>query len=339
VKPIRTLMSLAALVAIGTAARAQPTSAQAEVLFRQGKELMASGQYADACAAFDAAQKLDPTPPTMLNRASCREKNGQIATAWGLFVEAERQTRAATDERSKQMHRIAAEHAADLEVRLSTLAINVPADARIGGLEVLRDHETVDPGAWNRTLPIDGGTYRITARAPGNVEWSTTIAIAGARDARTVDIPRLKAADLRRPAVPKATAAIPSVAAPQGPAAPSDDDTAAIDASPQPAHTRWIPFAVGGGAVALLGGAIVLELVAESTYDGARTGLDPGRQRSLWHTANRQRYAAEGLAAAGAAAAGAAVWLYLRDRPTERSVAVAPLASGGGIGVQIAGGF
>jgi tetratricopeptide repeat protein len=328
VKPDRTLISLIAFVTIGTAARAQPTSAQAEVLFRQGKELMAAGQYAEACTAFDAAQKLDPTAPTMLNRASCREKNGQIATAWGLFVEAEHQTRAATDERTKQMHRIAAEHASDLEVRLSTLAINVPADAKIGGLEVLRDQDVLDPGAWNRTLPIDGGTYKITARAPGNLEWTTTITIAGERDARTVDIPRLKAADLRRqPAAPPARPAPPS------------EEAGAVDASAAPPRRRWVPFAIGGGALALLGGAIALELVAESTHDRARTDLDPDRQRSLWHTANTQRYAAEALAAAGAAAAGAAVWLYLRDRPSERAVAVAPLASGDRIGVQIAGGF
>lgn len=331
-KPVSTLMSLITVVAIGTAARAQPTSAQAEVLFRQGKELMAKGQYADACAAFDAAQKLDPTAPTLLNRASCREKNGQIATAWGLFVEVERQTRAATDERTRQMHRIAAEHASDLEVRLSTLAITVPADAKIGGLEVLRDQDVVDPGAWNRTLPIDGGAYKITARAPGNLEWTTTITIAGERDARTVDIPRLKAADLRRP-TREATAA-PTIAA-----VPPAEETAAVDASAAPARPRWVPFAVGGGALALLGPAVVLELVAESSYDRAKTDLDPDRQRSLWHTANSQRYAAEGLAAAGAAATGIAVWLYLRDRHPERAVAVAPLASGDRIGVQIAGGF
>src|SRR3954471_12747617 len=74
--------ALIALTAVPTGARAQSSTAQAETLFRQGKDLMAHGRVAEACAAFDASQKLDPTIATLLNQASCREKNGQLATAW-----------------------------------------------------------------------------------------------------------------------------------------------------------------------------------------------------------------------------------------------------------------
>src|SRR5262249_6041948 len=81
------MFPVALLLAAGTA-HAQPAGAQAETLFRQGKDLMAKGKIAEACAAFDASQKLEPTISALLNLAACREKNGQLATAWGLFLEA-----------------------------------------------------------------------------------------------------------------------------------------------------------------------------------------------------------------------------------------------------------
>src|SRR5882724_2573792 len=109
------------LALLGSTAHAQPAGAQAETLFRQGKDLMAKGKIAEACAAFDASQKLDPTIATLLNQAACREKNNQFATAWGLFLEAERQTRSAADPKTQQLHQVAAGKAAKLEPRLSTL--------------------------------------------------------------------------------------------------------------------------------------------------------------------------------------------------------------------------
>src|SRR5262245_36427412 len=195
-------MKFATLLLLVLAARtadAQPSGAQAETLFRQGKELMAKGKIAEACAAFDASQKLDPTISTLLNQAACREKNEQYATAWGLFLEAERQTRTATDAPTQQLHQVAANKASKLESRLSTLTINVPSENRIGGLQVLRGGEPVDPGAWNKALPVDGGTYRVSATAPGNTEWSTTVTVAAERDVKAIDIPKLKPAALVPP--------------------------------------------------------------------------------------------------------------------------------------------
>lgn len=58
----------------------------------------------DAALIVDAAglgQFSTPVPSTLLNLASCRERNGQLATAWGLFLDAERATREATDGANK----------------------------------------------------------------------------------------------------------------------------------------------------------------------------------------------------------------------------------------------
>src|SRR5579872_6764818 len=300
--PLSVVLGALALSATG---HAQSAGAQAETLFREGKDLMARGQIAEACAAFDASQKLDPTIATLLNQAACREKNAQLATAWGLFLEAERQTRAATDAPTQQLHQVAATKAGKLEPRLSTLTITVPDQNRVPGLQVLRGGELVDPGAWNRALPVDGGSYQITARAPGNAEWSSTITVRNEHDVQTIEIPRLKAAALEPPAHP----------AEQGEPA----------SAPPQARSKAVPLVVGGAAVVLAGGALGFELWARSTNQQSldeKTSND--RRISLWHSANNKRYVAEGLGAASLAAAGVAVWLTLRPAgaPDERTARV-----------------
>jgi hypothetical protein len=313
-------------------AHAQPSGAQAETLFRQGKELMAKGKIADACDAFDASQKLDPTIATLLNLASCREKNDQLATAWGLFLEAERRTRSPKDEATKQLHQVAVSHAGKLEPRLSTLAINVPVENRIGGLQVLRNTEPVEPGAWNQVLPVDGGTYKITARAPGNAEWTSTITVGNEHDVKALLIPKLTAASLEpRPA--------------PGQLAPSNTEEAPDTRAPSGrGGSKLVPLAVGVGALVLAGVAVGIELSAASTYSQAKAEPDDARQESLWNSANSKRRIGVAVGAGSIACAGVAVWLYLRsgsdEAPASGRVArvqVAPVIGGDSAGFVVMG--
>ncbi len=298
------IAAFVAVTAAYTGARAQSSTAQAEALFRQGKDLIAHGKIAEACAAFDASQKLDPTIATLLNQAACREKNGQLATAWGLFLDAERQSRAATDDTTRQLHQVATDHAAKLEPRLSTLSINVPAENRVGGLEILRNNEPVDLGAWNKALPVDGGSYRITARAPGNADWSSTVTVGVEHDAETIEIPKLKAAALD----------------PSTPAGSASTSPSSL-ASGGHQRSKALPLALGGAALGFVGGAVGFEQWARSTYDQSKREPDNAKQTSLWHSANTKRYVAEGLGIAGIASAGVAVWLFLRNGEPEATSA------------------
>lgn len=314
------------VIALGaSSAHAQSATAQAETLFRQGKDLLAHGKVAEACAAFDASQKLEPTIATLLNQASCREKNGQLATAWGIFLDAERQSRAATDEQTRKLHQVASDHAAALEPKLSTLTVTVPGENRVRGLEILRNGDPIDPGAWGKPLPVDGGTYKVTARAPGNSEWSTSITVAPERDVKTVETPRLKAA----------LAAAP-LAKPAAPAA---------GASSPPAHrSRVLPIVFGGAAVALGGAALGFELSARSANDKAQDTTRPKADRDdSWHTANTRRHIAQGLGIAGLASAGVAVYLFLRAPATSESsqtaLRLAPVLTDAQAGLALSGGF
>ncbi len=311
-------VALVVALVVSTTAHAQPAGAQAEVLFREGRDLMAAGKYTEACASFEQSQKLEPAISTLLNLAGCREKAGQLATAWGLFLEAERQTRGAKDASTRKLNDVAKSRAQKLEPRVSKLAINVPQNSQIDGLEILRDKERIEPVMWNRALPIDGGTYSISARSPGASTWSTQVTIGAEGDTKTVDVP-----DLRN---------LPRDLTPPKPAAPATGETTqpqpeeVVDEEPPPApsgRSKALPIAIGVGAVALLGGAVGFHLWGNSTYDDAKAEVtDQSRRDELYDSANQKRYIATGLGVAGVAAAGISVWLFVRGGD-EKSGAVA----------------
>ncbi|HTL34449.1 MAG TPA: tetratricopeptide repeat protein [Kofleriaceae bacterium] len=295
----RYLLAVALVAASTTIASAQGSSgAQAEVMFREGRDLMAKGKYPEACAAFEKSQQLDPAVTTLLNLAGCREKNGQIATAWGLFLDAERQTRGATGANTK-LHDVAKERAANLEQNVSKLTINVKTNMQ--GLEVLRGTERIDSVMWGRALPVDGGTYTISAKAPGGTPWSTQVSVGTARDNKVVDVPDLKTVKTE-PSKPDKT---PPKATPSE--EPEDEQPQGSGGAP------LIPIAVGGGGLALIGGAVGFELWARSTYDDAKAEtMDQSKRDELEDSANTRRHIGQAFAVAGVACVGVAVWLYVR---------------------------
>jgi hypothetical protein len=315
----RSVVAVMLLVLCADAA-AQSGGAQAEALFRQGRDLMAANKYQEACAAFAESQRLDPAITTLVNLAGCREKAAQYATAWGLFLEAERQTRAAADANTKKIHDVAADRAKKLEARVSKLTINVAHS--VAGLEIMRGNEPVTSAMWNHVLPIDGGTYTISARAPGKAAWSTQITVAPERDTKTVDVPELASA----PGGAVTTSPVATATTPE----PHEIDE---PEQPAPTKSRVVPFVVGGIGLGLVGGAIGLELSARSTYDDAKAEMTSQTRRDdLYNSANTKRHVAQGMAVAGAAGIGIAVWLLLRsgesDTSTATAVRVVPTSSG-----------
>lgn len=329
------LLVLGAIAAPPSRAAAQAADAQS--LFDEGRRLLAARKVAEACTAFDASQRLDSRVSTELNVAACREQNGELATAWAAYQEAERMARAGGDAR---LERVARNHAQRLQGRLSLLTIAVPLDRRIPGLEVLRGNEPVGPASWDRALPVDGGSYKITARAPGYEPWSTTRTIKGERDAQTVVVPRL--VELR--AQPVAPGSAPSASAAGHGNAPAP---ASVSPAPEPSAGRppgrslVAPIVLGGAALALGGTGLGFELRSETLYDRAKTANRPGitaAASSLRDSAVRDRHIAQGLAVAAIGCAGIGVYLFMRSGGKGQSTtAVVPVASSGLAGVAMAG--
>jgi hypothetical protein len=331
----RSRTALVALWCMVATARADSPSDQADVLFQRGKDLMAAGKIAEACAAFDESQQLDATPATMLNQANCREQNGQLATARALYLEAARQTSSTTDARAKKMHASATSRAAKLEPQLSTLRISVPAASLVGGLEVSRDGATVAPTSWNEALPIDGGTYRISARAPGRVAWSGTVTVAAERDAKVVEVPRLP----EPPRMPE-----PRVAGTDAPpprttlTPPSETPRMAVTEETTWTGTRKLAVGLAAGGVAgLATGSVLGVLSNRKRSDAEALCPDPRRACDAADRANPLSTSASHLAigadvafglAAGAATAAVVLWMTGAPE-SQHGVAITPAASPG----------
>jgi hypothetical protein len=325
--------ALAALCVAATA-HAQSPSDQAEALFQRGKKLMADGKIAEACAAFDDSEKLEPMPATVLNQANCREQNGQLVTAHMLYLEAARQTTAKTDAKSRKMNRTATSRAAKLDSRLSTLRIDVAAAHGIEGIEVVRDGAVVAKASWNEASPIDGGTYRISARAPGRVTWSETVTVAPERDAKVVQVPALSA--LPRTPEPIAKTGAPPASATTGLPHPA----AIARVADEPAWTARRRLAVGlaaGGVVALATGSVLGVLSNRKRSDAEALCPDPrdpcdsaDRANELSSSASKLAIGADVAFGLAAGAATAAVILWMTGAPESRpGVAIAPTASHG----------
>lgn len=290
---MRTLLSIAAvLVATVAVAHAQPDTRGAEALFRNGKELMKAGKFAEACESFEGSYRKDPAISTLLNAADCREKNGQYASAWGAFLEAERLTRGDSDPSQQAINTLASGRAAKLEDRVSFLTISVPDDVRVPGLVISRNGDPVDAAEWNRSLPADIGVHVIAAKAPGYREWNSTVTIGAEREQQTTTVPAFTA-------LPK----------PKG-----VTTVDVIDPSPFTAKRK---LAIGLAAVGVVGVGlgIGLYIPARNQWDQSKDEVDDDKQQDLWESANQKYLIAQISGGVGIAALGTATYLWLTGKP------------------------
>lgn len=165
-----TLVVCCAAHATARAAGANGDPAIAEVLFQRGRTLLDRGSVAEACKAFAESQRLDPKLGTLLNLATCHEREGKTATAWAEFVRAETLARRAG---SQPRRRYAADHAAKLEQRLTRLLLAVPAGGTTPSVKL--DGIQLGEAAWSTPVPIDPGPHTLTVIVGGQERWRTEV--------------------------------------------------------------------------------------------------------------------------------------------------------------------
>jgi hypothetical protein len=187
------------------------TAANAVTLAREGKSLLAKGQVDAACAKLDESAALEPKSATLLDLATCLEKQGRRAAAFAaldraaVFAERERQGLAEKNARARQKA---------LEKQLSLLLIKPSGDTTIAVDGVERS--SVELGT---TLALEPGEHRIEATAAGRRPWSRTVALqAGARE--TLDVPRLEEVPQTKPPEPVAAVASKTTLPPAAPSKP-----------------------------------------------------------------------------------------------------------------------
>jgi len=335
------VIALATAMAFAAPARAQ--SAEAETLFREGKRLMKQGQIAEACDKFDASDRLEPTAGTELNLADCREKHGQLATAWATFVKA-----AAAAKRTDSDGRREAEarrRAAALEPQLVYLTIVVPAGRRVEGLVIKRNATVIDRALWDQRVPVDPDEYAISAQAPGYAPWTTSVAVKTKN--KKIELPVLE----KRADDTPTTAAGRVVSASAGRPDTAGPPAAVGAAAPRPAEpsrltgARKLSIGLAVVGVAAVGLGVGFGHKATSTEDRADTicpdtACGDAHAVDLNTTARHQALVANlGFAVGGAAIVGAAV-LWLTGSPKPREVlSVAPTLEAGRVGLSVAGAF
>ncbi|CAN5920636.1 hypothetical protein BH11MYX3_BH11MYX3_21150 [soil metagenome] len=169
--PVDRAIAITTTLLLFHAAPARAQSAEAEVLFRDGRALIKQGKLVQGCGKIEASERLESSVGTLLNLGDCREKQGKLATAWAAFKKAEATAKNSNDKRFDEARR----RAATIEPLMPSLTIDVPTIP--DGLIVKRNNEPVDIALLNIAVPVDPGTYVVTAEAPGFKAWRADVVI------------------------------------------------------------------------------------------------------------------------------------------------------------------
>ena len=154
----RTVCGLGALSWVLCSGVALADSAAAEVLYQQGKQLGADGDWKAACPKFAGSYKLDKQLGTLLNLANCREQEGRVASAWARYNEALEWAQSKGDDRLKWI----VEQRDRLVARLPRLTVVVTRPAP--GLSVWRGEERVIAETYGVALPLDPGEHILAVK-------------------------------------------------------------------------------------------------------------------------------------------------------------------------------
>ncbi|HZJ67168.1 MAG TPA: hypothetical protein VFD36_26860 [Kofleriaceae bacterium] len=192
---VRIVAAIAATAFVFPQSTAHAQSPEAEVLFRDGRDLIKHGKLAAGCDKLAASERLESSIGTLLNLGDCREKLGKLASAWAAFRKAEAMAKRSGKDDKRQAE--AGRRAAQLEPKLSNLVIEVEGGA--AGMVVRRDGEVIDQAAWNTPMPVDPGTYTIVAEAPGFVAWSAQVTVPAGAQRQVFTVPALERVPVAAP--------------------------------------------------------------------------------------------------------------------------------------------
>ena len=336
-------LSILLVAAVG---HAQDADVEAELLFREGKELLKKGQVAAACDKFEASERASHDLDTVVNLADCRERNGQLASSWALFLKAASEARNLGQD---ALEKTARKRAKKLEGKLSYLTITVPAASRVDGLAIARNGERLDAALWDSAVPTDVGSYTIEATAPGHRAWTATVLV----DRGHV---RGEPASLSVPVLEK----LPEETPPDEPPPPPPDEERPPDEEPLPEAPRrgggsgrkTLGLVIGGtGAALTLGGAVFGFLAkgkldeAESLCGGDHACDEPAQTmqaNQLNDDASLFGNVSTALVGVGVGALATGLVLYLTAPPgggddDEHALRVAPELTGDGFAVTLSG--
>ena len=318
----------AVCISLVTPARAEPSAedkALSSELFKQAKKLLAEGKTAEACAKLEESQRLLPATGTLLNLAICHETLGKTATAYAELGEA--RARALKDGQKDRV-KLADQHIAALEPKLSRLTISVPAEVDVPSLRVFRDGSEVGRAAWGTAMPVDPGEHQIEARAEGKKTWTRSVQVGADADAKSIQLEALEsdeppAAEPPPPAPPPPAPVLP----PPQPVAPkAEHDRGSVPPRGAGDDQRTLAYVLGGVGVVGVGVGSYFGLRAYSKWSDSDAGCpkDDRCTAAGAQAAKDARTAADVSTvsfAIGGAALGAGAFLFFTAEPSQPETA------------------
>ncbi len=324
---MKTLVFMATLFTAGLASAGE--EAQATRLFNEGRAAMKAGDLKTACQAFERSHELDPALGTLLNLASCLEKQGHLASAWLRFNEA-----LAWSQRTHEADReaIARTRSQALKPQLAWLTLSAPAD-----VEVSVDGAPVALVAGRFSLPVDLGLHTVRATRAGAEPWAQSVTVSDRGATVAVAVPSLisqrQTPDVTARASPTETAPSPGVTLSNTRTVTPIVDTRGSG------QTAGVALTIAGGLVAV-GGAVGLawSLSTYSALQAQRVGQQVSEVKvsEAELTQLRWVYPSSWVAlSAGIAAVGGGVALMILNKP----VVVTPVVTTQGATLSLAGSF
>jgi hypothetical protein len=333
--------------------------AAAEVLFQEGRKLMAEGQIGAGCEKLKDSFALDPMSGTLLNLADCYEKQGRTATAWARFQNAVSlaKNQGKTEQAAEANRRLKV-----LEAQLSQLTILVPEP--VPGLEVRRDDVEVSPSTYGVRVPVDPGSVVVVASAAGYRTVRLNVEIGAHRDKKSVTIPKLEKLEIGETAEAAGPSAVaeeeaakeepkPEVEPKKPPPAQQKPVTASEPMKPpEPevvsAGLNRTPLIVGGAGLAIAAtGGVFGYLATQSNHDAnflcpthrdcSAAALDKAKKRD-----NQAMVANIGVGVGLAVVAASAIWLIVGGSSDDRDsarIGLQPAVAPGLAGLLAAGHF
>jgi hypothetical protein len=303
------LLLLASLAAPARAKEPTPSELQAaRDLFAQAEKDEEAQNWEAALEKLRRAASVKMTPGLRFHIATCELKLGQLAAALSDFAAAEQLARA---QGNKDVLAATEEPLRDLRARVPQLTVRVPD---VTGAEVLLDGNRIAPGLHGVPMPVDPGSHRIEARAPGRAAFAKTVQL----EERQSAIVEVELAQPRQGSAPPTTAP------------PPDDEPPQTDGGEGGGRSKVPAVLATLGAMAFVGVGVGFFVAAEGSASSGREFCATAPPMACDAKQAELRDGIRGFDAAalgfwiGAGALGAVatgLWIHALTGPTTKSEA------------------
>ena len=205
------------LAPLGARAQSSSDLEQAKQWFKEAEALEKKGDCVGAIDKFEKALAVKATPQLHLRVGACQEKVGRLVEAIGSYKLA---LDKANSQSLAQVATVAKDQIAAITPRIPSISV-APAKP-VDGFRAAIDGVVLEPAALGQKQPVNPGTHKVTAEAPGHPAFEQSFTLVEG-EAKKLEIDMTTAAP---PPPPDGDAARPAEAPlePRSPIPAMDSD-------------------------------------------------------------------------------------------------------------------